>query len=145
MVNIQFTGLDAFLVKLQRFNPFVSKRVPEIMLYYGNKMVNHARQNHRFTTRSGNLERSITCRVDYKKWELNFYIDESLVMSGSYNYGWIQHDGSGSGYKPSQFFKTITPKLSSGGIRHDHFLVEAFNLYRDEMVSEMTKAIRSFF
>jgi hypothetical protein len=145
MLSVSFTGLDVFLAKLQRFNPFISKRVPEIMLYYGNKMVNHARQDHRFQNQSGNLERSISCKVDYKKWELQFYIDESLVMSGSYNYGWIQHDGSGKGYKASEFFKTVSPKLASGGIQHDHFLVRAFYAYREEMVAEMSKAVRSFF
>jgi hypothetical protein len=145
MIQVSLTGVDAFLLKLQRFNPFVSKRIPQIMAYYGQKMVETARNDHRYENRSGNLSRSITYKVDHKKWELSFYIDDSLVTNKGYNYGWVQHDGSGMGYKASKFFPTISPKLSSGGIPADHFLSRAYDKWEPEMIDEMKKAIRSIF
>ena len=59
---------------------------------------------------------------------MKFWIDPQSLMSGKYNYGLIQHEGSGRGYSQStgaRRYGAKTPKTGYG-IRHDHFMTYAF-------------------
>jgi hypothetical protein len=104
-------------------------------------MVKYARQNHDFNTRTGQLERAITFKVNKKEWVLEFFIDDKLILSGGYNYGWIQHDGSGQNYRKSRFSPSVSPKLETGGVKADHFIVRAWDQYEDKMTEALRKLL----
>jgi hypothetical protein len=77
---------------------------------------------------SGNLDRSISYSVkgvNQYAIAMRVYIDPTIVTSNGYNYGRIQHDGMGSGYKPSP----ISPSGTTSGrnnLQHDWFLYNAY-------------------
>lgn len=141
MIQSKITGLNRIAVALLSWNSGFKNRVSAVLYEYGAKMQSHARGDHAFQNRSGNLNRAITYKVDKDKLVLSFYIDDSLVMSGKWNYGWIQHDGSGMGYKNSKSFIKVSPTLQSGGIQHDHFLDRAWDKFYPDMERDVKKAI----
>ncbi len=124
---------------------YLDKKIPYLLQESGNKMVVSARGNHRFTSRSGQLERAITADVDKRNWRLMFYIDPDRVTSGKYNYGFVQHDGSGTGYKKSRMSPRVEPKLKSGGIRHDHFMVRAYKGEIENLERDITNVLKGAF
>jgi hypothetical protein len=142
---LEITGLKQLIKKIEGAKPYLDKKIPFILQEYGNKMIIEARANHTFTSRSGQLERAITCKVTPKSWTMVFYIDGTRLMSAKYNYGWIQHDGSGKGYKQSRFSVAVTPKLQKGGITADHFMVRAFDKFDAGLKSALETEIRKVF
>ncbi len=124
----------------------LNKRVPYSLQESGNKMVAKARSDHRFKSNHGQAERSIQSDVDSKEWMLTFYINPDRVTNNGYNYAWGLHDGTGKGYKKSKMSPKVEPKLKSGGIKHDHFMVRAYegeikNLKRD-IVNQIERAFK---
>ena len=119
----------------------LNKKVPQRLGYYGARMVKYARLNHRFKTQTALLERAITYKVDDKEWRLEFYIDDKRVTKGNYNYGLIQHDGSGQRYSKSRFSPSVSPKLKRGGVDADHFMVRAWDKYVDDMTNALKKLL----
>lgn len=147
MASVKLQGFDREYKKLKSAHKVLSKQVPIVLGKYGAKMVKHARQNHKpYGTKkrrpTGNLERAITFKVNKGMWLLDFYIDPSRVTSGEYNYAWIQHDGSGQYYKKSRFSPAVSPKLSRGGVKPDHFMVRAWDKYVDELTDELTTTLK---
>ena len=137
LMPVRIKGFKKHFTKMKNAQKVLNKRVPVILGKYGSLMVKFARSNHRFTTQTGQLERAITHKVNAKEWQLEFYIDDKRVMSGGYNYGWIQHDGSGVYYDQSRFSRSVSPKLESGGVKPDHFMVRAWDEYVDKMTDEL--------
>ena len=130
------TGQSSSLQALNSAIGYLNRKVPFVLQESGNKMVSNAKGDHRFTVRSGQAERSIQADVVAKDWQLIFWINPDHVTNGNYNYAWGLHDGTGQGYKKSKMSPSVKPKLKSGGIKHDHFMVRAYegeikNLQRD--------------
>lgn len=140
-MGVTLKGFDKHYKKLKGAMPEMNKSVPKVLAKYGAKMVQFARQNHRFVSQTGQLERSITYKVDRKNWVLEFYIDGVRLYSAGYNYGWIQHDGSGVRYKRGRFSPSVSPKLKNGGVASDHFMVRAWDEYADELTAELEKLL----
>ena len=138
---VRIKGFKRHFTKMQNAQKVLNKKVPAILGKYGSLMVKYARANHRFNTRTGQAERSITSKVNRKEWILEFYIDDKKVMSGGYNYAWIQHDGSGEKYKKSRFSPSVSPKLKTGGVKADHFMVRAWEQYVDDMTDALRKLL----
>ena len=139
--GVTLKGFQPVHRKLKKVMPDINKGVARILRAYGNKMVKYARANHKFTTQTGQLERSITAKVDSKKWQLKFYIDEVRVYSNGYNYGWIQNDGTGYSYKQGKISPPITPKLKSKGLKADDFMGRAWAFYVDDMTKELEQLL----
>ena len=139
--GVKLKGFDAIHRNLKKVMPDLNKEVAKILGRNGGKMVKYARANHRFTTQTGQLERAITFKVDSKQWMLHFYIDETRVYSHGYNYGWIQNDGTGYGYKQGKISPNATPKLSSAGLEADDFMGRAWDKYVDVMTQELQVAL----
>ncbi len=139
--GVTLKGFDAVYKGLKKTMPNLNKEVTKIFGKYGKLMVIYARKNHKFKTQTGQLERAITFRVDSKQWELHFYIDDVRVYSNGYNYGTIQHDGSGVNYKRSEFSPQYTPKLKNGGVKSDHFMVRAWDKYQNDMTADLQRAL----
>ena len=136
MMKSKTTGQSSSLRALNKAIGYLNKKIPFALQEGGNKMVAKAKSNHDFTTRSGQAERSIQADVVSKDWQLIFWINPDRVTSGNYNYAWGLHDGTGTGYLKSMMSPIVKPKLKSGGIKHDHFMVRAYegeikNLQRD--------------
>ena len=141
MGGVTIQGFDPVYRNLKKAMPDINKGVAKIMRKYGNKMVRYARQNHTFTTQTGQLERSITAKVDSKKWQLTFLIDKVRVYSNGYNYGAIQNNGFGQGFKASKLSPFKTTKVSTKGLKYDHFMEKAWEKYVDEMTVELQKLL----
>ena len=138
---VRLKGFDKQHRKLKSAMPELNKKVPVVLGKYGSLMVKYARANHKFKSQTSTLERSIVHKVDAKNWRLEFKIDDKYVMSGGYNYGLIQHDGSGARYKKSRFSPTVSPKLKTGGVKADHFMVRAWEQYVDKMTDELQEIL----
>jgi hypothetical protein len=103
----------------------------------GLNMVNQAKRDHVYEHHSHNLERSTVRKIEgsTKKgfYKLSFFIDPRRVTvrskDGSWNYGWIQHDGSAKGYKRSSISPKARPKGKGKGVKHDHFMERAWFKY----------------
>lgn len=141
MASVTLKGFTPVYNKLKRAMPTLNKEVVKILGRYGGKMVKYARQNHKFTTQTGQLERAITFKVDSKRWMLSFYIDEVRVYSNGYNYGWIQNDGSAEGYKRGKISPPVSPKGKGKGVKADDFMGRAWDKYVEEMTAEIEKAM----
>ena len=139
--GVTLKGFTPIYNNLKKAMPNLNKDVAKIFGKYGGKMVKYARANHKFTTQTGQLERAITFKVDSKRWELKFYIDEVRVYSNGYNYGWIQNDGTGQGYKQGSISPKVTPKLKSKGLEADDFMGRAWDEYVDKMTAELERAL----
>ena len=139
--GVTLKGFDAVYRNLKQVMPDLNKEVAKLLNRYGVKMVKYARTNHKFTTQTGQLERSITAKVDSKMWQLNFYIDEQRVYSNGYNYGAIQNNGFGQGFKASALSPFKTTKVSTKGLKYDHFMDKAWVKYVDEMTAELQKLL----
>ena len=145
-MGVTLKGFDKQYKKLKSAAPALNKQVAVILGKYGALMVEFARKNHKpfkYKNRqpTGNLERSISFKVDRKNWILEFYIDDRLVTSGGFNYAWVQHDGSGTNYKRSRMSPAVTPKLKTGGVKSDHFMVRAWDKYVDDLTKALEKAL----
>lgn len=138
---VKLKGFNKHYKKLKEAHKVLSKKVPAVLGKYGSLMVKYARANHRFTTQTGQLERAISFKVKRKEWQLEFFIDDVRVYSNGYNYGWVQHDGSGANYKKSRFSPAVSPKLKTGGVKADHFMVRAWDEYVDDMTAELEKLL----
>ena len=141
MAGVKLKGFDAVYSNLKTAMPDLNKGVARIMGKYGRKMVKYARTNHKFKTQTGQLERSITAKVDSKKWQLTFLIDKVRVYSNGYNYGAIQNNGFGQGFKASKLSPFKTTKASTKGLKYDHFMEKAWDEYVDDMTKELQKLL----
>jgi hypothetical protein len=99
-----------------------------------NKMVDHARKNHKFKTITGKADASIKNLVEYnpsnKSATMTFYIDPSSVMVGGYNRTWMLNDGTYGSYKKGSISPTArTVGGAPGtGIKHDDFMGNAWSV-----------------
>jgi len=141
MSGVTIKGFDPVYRNLKKVMPDLNKGVAKIMRIYGNLMVQEARGNHAFKTQTGQLERSITAKVDSKNWQLIFFIDEVRVYSNGYNYGWIQNDGTASGYRQGKISPAISPKGKGKGILADDFMGKAWDMFVDDMTTELQKLL----
>lgn len=120
---------------------YLNKKVPSVLQKRGNKMVEKARKDHKYKTKSGQLERSIEANVNSRDWSLIFEINPDRVTNNDYNYAMIQHEGSGQGYKKSYMAKAVKPKLKSGGVKADHFMVRAFESEFENLRGDIIKVL----
>ncbi len=134
---VTLKGFSKHYRKLKTAHKSLSKLVPQVLGKYGAKMVRYARQNHKFQTQTGQLERSITYKVDRKSWRLEFYIDGVRVYSRGWNYGWIQNDGTAQGYHKGEISPLVSPKGRGKGIKADDFMGRAWKMYVDDLTAEL--------
>lgn len=136
-------GADKVFRKIVSAPEKIKKKTAYTLQEYGNMMVVHARRNHKFTTRTGQLERAITAKVDKNNLALLFYINPDFVTNNGYNYGVIQHDGSGrDGYKESIFSSpSFSSKGGKGGVESDHFMVRANDEYQEALTEALRKVV----
>lgn len=109
---------------------------------YGNKMAVYARNNHDFTSRTGQLENSIVAKVNVSALSMLFFINPDRVTNNGFNYAVAQHDGTRSGWKKSEFTtSSFTSQGGSGGIQYDHFMVRASEQYTEPMKRELRQVV----
>jgi len=140
-MSVTLKGFDPVYRNLKKVMPDLNKEVAKLLRRYGNKMVKYARQNHKFKTQTGQLERAITAEVDSKNWQLTFKIDDVRVYSNGYNYGAIQNDGFGQGFKRGSISPNWTTKVSTKGLKADDFMGRAWDKYVDDMTADLQKLL----
>ena len=127
---------------IKKYPDELKKNMRETLIDYGNKMVAHAKRDHLFKRDSGKLQDSIEAIVPPKKVGIKFWINPTLVTvrskRGTYNYGVIQHEGSGQYYRRSRGAKRYSRKLKRGGVQSDHFMTRAWDKY----VKKMSRALK---
>jgi hypothetical protein len=132
-------GLDKVYAAYLKYPEQVKEKAVFELRKYGNKMQQHARQNHRFKSqgksssgyrRTGNAERSIQSEVKLKPFiSLKFWINPEFVENNGFVYPWAQNDGTGYGYRRGEISPLAIPKLRSSGIKADDFMGRAYNKY----------------
>lgn len=152
-MGVKVKGLKKLIKKFQRFPRALDAENKLILKRAGIAVQRKTRTNHRYNnpphmmsdgrrySPSGNLDRSISYRVTQKQHEIavRVYIDPTFVTSNGYNYGLIQHDGMGSGYKPSPFSRRHST-TGRNNLRHDWFLYDAWRDYYPTMKRELRRA-----
>lgn len=131
--------------KLSAYRRGLLSQGKKILDEQGLKMVDYAISNHNYQSDTGNadlsIKRKITGSVEEEFYQLEFYIDPRRVTAHSggtaWNYVWVQHDGSGRGYKRSKLSPRVIPKLKTKGIQSDHFMVRAWQKYIKEIRKEV--------
>lgn len=147
-------GLLKLISSFRRIPKELDKEKKRILKQGGIDVQRSARADHRYNnpphliskgrrySPSGNLDRSITYRTRGKSDNIavRIYINPNLVTTeDGYNYGVIQHDGMGWGYKASPF----SPKTTITGrnnLEHDWFLYRAFQKEKPKIDSNLKKA-----
>jgi hypothetical protein len=138
---IKVTGREDVQKKLSDYDANLNRKIVQTLGKYANEMELYAKANHRFTSISNNLERSIEARVKTENKRLHiltFQINPQWVKSGKYNYGVIQHDGRGSGYLRSPMSPNYGTN-NKGNLQHDHFMWNAFQKYITPMKRDLRK------
>jgi len=138
---VKLSGMKGMKSALKKYPQELSKTARRTLHVYGNKMAKSARKDHRYNRQSGNLDRSIEAVVDKKKVEMKLWINPTLLKSGKYNYGLIQHEGSYKGYKKSKAVKKRygSSTLKTGfGVLHDHFIVRGWAKH----IKQMNRALK---
>lgn len=140
-LSIKIEGLKGMKRALSKYPNEFKKELRKTLVIYGNKMARHAKRDHRFKSKSGNLERSIKSEVSKDKVFMKFFIDPQTLTNGKYNYGLIQHEGSYKGYKKSKSAKKYPNKRPNTGfgILYDHFMDRAWDKY----IKPMNKALQN--
>lgn len=141
MGGVTLKGFDAEKKKMRLLMPTLNKEVAKLLKRYGNLMVRYARTHHKFKTQTGQGERSITAKVDSKKWQLHFFIDEVRVYSNGYNYMLAQNDGFGQGYKQGKISPSLGTKVSTKGLKADDFMGDAWDKYVDALTADLQKLL----
>lgn len=143
-MGIESRGLKELQAKFIKLPKAIADEQRLALKRGGNRVVKEARSNHKFnnpphmitSTRqyspSGNLDRAIQSEVTTSKrgafrfgYNLRVFINPVFVTANGYNYGVIQHDGMGRGYKPSP----ISPSFATTGrnnLEHDWFVYNAW-------------------
>lgn len=142
-MGIKIEGLKQAQRAIKKYPKEFKKALRGQLIFYGNKMKNHALSNHRYTRKSGSLDRSIEAIVPKQKVALKFWINPKLVTSGKFNYGLIQHEGSYKGYRKSKAAKGYSrSKPKTGyGVRYDHFIIRAWDKYINKLQMALKKQI----
>jgi len=130
-LEIKVQGLDEKLEKLRQFRQEYKNKIRSELIRHGTEMVRNARQGHRFTSRTGNADRSIDINVPIDETSLTFGIvqDYSKTDWNDVSYVTFQHEGTYDGYNQSRIsnpYTPTTPKRAGAGIQADHFLERAW-------------------
>lgn len=137
-MSVKVVGLKALMKAYKKAPEVTEQEIKAVLNENALKMVKEARANHNYRSKSGNLNKSIKKRYSKKKGsqQVKVFIDPTLVTTEKgYNYGWIQHDGSGSGYRKSKITPAVSPHKfkNGGGIKADHFLDRAIDKFDKDM------------
>jgi hypothetical protein len=138
---VKVTGLSGVVSAYNAYPKAFKVEMSKTLVIHGNKMENSARGDHRYKRKSGRLDAAIQSVVDAKNVFLKFWIDPQSLTSGKYNYGVIQHEGSYSKYRPSGLTQRYASKKAKngGGIKHDYFMLRAWNKIMPKMQRELVK------
>jgi hypothetical protein len=153
-VGVIVNGIKKLNAKFKNYPSELDKENRLILQRAGKAVKKEARKTHNYNnpphttsnglqySPSGNLTRSIKYVTTQKKYVIavQVYLDPTLITTSSgLNYGIIQHDGMGSGYKPSPF----SPRYSTTGrnnLEHDWFLYNAWEDYLPTLKKQIKKA-----
>lgn len=146
-MGIKITGIKKIRRAINKYPTRFKKEIGSVVTNYGARMQGFARRNHDYISRSGNLDRAITFkRLDRSKLIWAFFIDYTITAVSwkgkKVSYGIFQHEGTGRNYS----YSGLTEKRYSGnskhkGIKHDHFILRAWNKYSKNMVNKIRKVI----
>ncbi len=128
-VTIKTTGLSNLIQKNSQMIDELNKNVARVMNDKGNAVVRHAKKNHKFTTREGKLENSVTFEYKYpirNVHEAHIYLDPTFTAVGiGKSYGVFIHEGWGRGYSQSPIGKPYQSNGRLKGWGSDPFLYQA--------------------
>lgn len=104
-----------------------------------------ARQDHRFTTKSGQLERSINELTNYIGTKGKVFLDDGVAKYGKYVHeGTKAHDIKPKNKKSLYFVvggkKVFSKKIHHPGTKEDQFLYRAFNRSKQRIVEGLNFA-----
>jgi len=137
-MSIKVSGLSERINAIDSAARRLFSEMRKELIDTGAKMVTDARGDHRFTSRSGALERSIDAEIPPDELKMTFgFIDDatrSLWKKAPHvTYGTFQHEGTGQNYSQSRAAGSYESNPNIKGIKADHFLVRAWDKNIDGM------------
>ena len=145
-MGIKITGIKRVKRSLTKYPKEVRKSVARVFVNVGRKMVSHAVNNHKYMSRTGNLDRSIEFKnmrkgyIKYVFW-INPFVTAVRWKGKQLSYGIFQHEGTGRNYRPSGLTKRYSSNKRIKGIKADHFIKNAFLAYKDILYKKVKIAI----
>jgi hypothetical protein len=114
----------------------------------GAQMETDAKSDHRFISRSGNLERSIKHELADEGMNMKLGLVSDVTQSNwrkapHVAYGTFQHEGTYTGYVRSKAANAYqpTPGRSGSGIKADHFIVRAWDRHIAGLLERVKGAV----
>ena len=126
MVEIGLNGDDELIRLLNNAQAALYEELPPVLQEVANMIVIDARANHRYETKTGNLEKDTTSEIDSAELTARIYLDNSLtkIRDDGLSYAVVQHEGREDGSLPP-----------------DPFLMEANDRHEEWAKNEITEAI----
>jgi hypothetical protein len=143
-VKIKLDGVDGVQASYAKYPEAYQRNVRRTLFFFGNKMVKHARGDHEFKRKSGNLDRAIMKTVKKVGMHMRFFISDRMTMTKKgYGYGTVLHEGSGKGYRQSKSAKRLPHKTPKTGYGHlaDHFMDRAWDKYISRMKTALVQSL----
>lgn len=137
---IKLEGIKGMQKAISKYPNELEREFRKTLTVFGNKMVKHARRDHRFKRKSGNLDRAISIEVPRKRVALKFFINDSLLRpkgrsKKGNSYGVFMHEGTYQGYRKSKSARGFASSSSKSGTgwKYDHFMDRAWEKYLKSM------------
>ena len=134
-MSVEIVGLDKLIKELPQYVGDLSKEIDIALTKNGVAVQRYARANHRFTSRSGRLEASVTqeLEVNSKSHQMSIFLNDSHTTTkskkGYRSYGTFIHEGTYQGYKKSDIAPPMSHSISKSGNgwQGDPFLARAIH------------------
>lgn len=129
-VTLKVKGLKKLIKKVEGYPKELTSAIRREVDEMGADVVKYARQNHRFNTQSGNLEKSVSFKTYRRKntQYVRFFLDDSIVTTeNGGSYAVYIHEGTYQGYSRTPIaplFNSSRSK-SGNGWKGDPFLYNA--------------------
>lgn len=130
-VTLQTKNLSETIKDMEGYIEDLNAGIGVVMTNTGAKVEEYAKSNHRFTSRSGNLENSVTFEYSLKPNGVHvgeiFLDDRFTAVPDGRSYGVFIHEGTYQGYSQSSIAPrySSSTSLSGNGWRADPFLEDA--------------------
>jgi hypothetical protein len=136
-IGVNIEGLSERIEAMAGLARGLKSAVRKTLGTYGGKMTEHARQNHEFTSRTGNADRSIDIDLPKGEMKMVFGVVKDIAQSHwrrnkNVSYVTFLHEGTYHGYRKSPAAAQYTPtepKRKGAGILADWFIYEAWEHY----------------
>lgn len=120
-IRVVSVGLRKLITDMDTYVATLNTEIGAVLTNEATEVENHAKQNHRYKTQTGNLERSTYGKYDGKRagngiHVVTFGIDDSILsVDDKESYGTYIHEGTYQGYSRSKIAPKYSHSISKSG------------------------------